>query len=170
MTRLSKKVLLPVAALSLAVVTGATMGKNVSAAESSSEFVPMVQALVDKFDLNQSEVEAVMSQYRVTRRVERRQEHEAQLDSAVVAGQITEAQKTELQEMMRKHQAERQEMRDLSPEERRAEANEYRGKMQDWAAANGVNRDDFMLQRSGGQHGFGMDRHGRMGQRMGYGK
>jgi len=86
-TKLSKKVLLPMVALGLAVATGMMVVSNVSADEADSSFPPVIQALVDKFNLNQDEVATVLEEVRATHQAEMHQQHQAQLDEAVTSGQ-----------------------------------------------------------------------------------
>ena len=161
MTKLSKKVLLPMAALSLTVVTGMMVVQNVSAAENQEEFHPMIQSLVDRFNLNPDEVEAMMEEHREARQAQRRQYVKEKLDEAEQAGKLTPRQRQLLLDKMVDHQAHHQLMHGLSPEERRRYKELRHQEMENWAEANGIDLEDLDPMGGAGMHG---PRMGQMGE------
>lgn len=124
----------------------------VGAQESQPEFPPIVEALITKFGLNREEVKQVV--------VSEREAHQQQMDDklterlarAVADGKITEDQKNALLAKHEEMQSKRDELKDLSPKERREKMQAWHEEMKKWADEQGVDMP---------QMGF------RMGHQMG---
>ena len=137
MRTVNKKLLIiPVVVLTL--FTFSTLATNKISAEEESSTHPIIQKLVDKFNLNQDEVEAVFEENRQERQTQRQADHQAKLDQAVEAGILTEDQKNTLLEKQSEFQGERGQFKDLSQEERQKERQSRQDQMQSWAEENGI--------------------------------
>lgn len=162
--------------VTLATIT--LMGTSLAAAKDASAFWPfdkategngvpsLIQRLIDRFDLNQDEVESVISEYKQERHQAMEQKHAELLDQAVSDGKITEEQKQELEEIHENWIAEKDTWTDLTPEERRSKAQSHRDEMQAWAEENGIDLSDIMpfgQGRGGHMKGMGRGMHGGFG-------
>lgn len=137
---------LAVGVLSLAVLSiiGTT---TVFAASSPSEgnLPPIVEQMVEKFNLDREEVvkelEIPNGEYRGMRKGEQRHPEEC-LTQAVEEGKLSESQKEEL---LSKHEEFKQEMQssDLNWEDRREKMSNFREEMQNWMEERGIELDSF---------------------------
>jgi hypothetical protein len=83
---------------------------------------------------------------------------EENLSQAVLDGKITEEQKNALIAKREEMQANREDLSDLSREERQEKRKEHRDEMQEWAEENGIDMGEIMPgggQGRGGQRGGG---------------
>ena len=176
------KKLIIVSAVALGTV-GALSATRQSAyaEETQSKYPPIIQKLVDKFKLNESEVNKVVEEARTERQAQRRDLQaerqkiiEEKLAQAVKDGKITEDQKTKIlnkiNEMRTAQQNERQEfnMRNLSQEERKAEMEKRRDEMEKkraefetWQKELGVDVHELVGMGPFSEGGFG--RQGKRG-------
>lgn len=158
---MNKKILIPSLALAAVIGLGSQLTNTAYAQESNS--VPqMAQNIATRFNIDVNEVSAFFDEQREARRAERVAEVETKLDAAVSAGTLTAEQKELLVTKMEENRANREDMRDLTPEERRTKAEEHRVEMQAWAENNGIDLSTLDLGRGGPEGG----RHGR-GEMMG---
>ena len=142
---MTKKLLVP--ALIFAVSGAAIFGTSlVRAQDSDTTRGPalLIQNLTSRFGLNQDEVQEVFDTTREQERVQRQAQQQANLETrlseAVSAGELTEEQK---QLILSKHQEMGNQNKDdswfdLSPEERRAQADSKRSELESWANENGI--------------------------------
>lgn len=129
----------------------------------------IIQKLVDKFGLKQEDVQAVFSEVRQERQTGMQTQFEQRLTQAVTDGKLTEEQK---QLVLGKHKQLALEKetnlaagQNLTPEERRTQAQEQRGQLEQWANDNGI---DLSLIGPMGEGRFGMgDRGEGRGMMMG---
>lgn len=150
MRTLNSKLVLPIATAGVILAGSAMIAPSAHAADGNWSMSGLVSRLVEKFGLNQTEVDSVVEEYRGQRQAERqaqmktdRDEHLAQ---AVSDGVISEAQKQALLEKLesnwQNHQAERQAHHD---------------EMQAWAESQGFSMDDLQPYMMMGPHrGHGM--------------
>jgi hypothetical protein len=110
-----KKLIIPVAAL-VALAGISAYSLKASADERGSR--NMSQEIAEKFNLNQDEVDSFFSEKREQRREENQSRMEENLSQAVLDGKITEDQKNALIEKREEMQANREDMSNLSREER----------------------------------------------------
>jgi len=159
-----KKFVLPVAmvmALGLALMGGAYV--NAQSATSDSAHKTIIQRLVERFGLNESDVQAVFDADRADRQAEMQAKGEEQLTKLVTDGKITEAQKqliiAKRSEIQTDRKAEPQGDDDstLTPEQRKSEMEANRAELEAWAKDNGIDVKYLMM------GGFGKGMHGGPG-------
>jgi hypothetical protein len=95
MPKLSKKILIPMAAVAI-VGAGAYGATQVSAASNSTGTNPqtsLIQKLADTFHVDKSKVQTVFDQNRKDNEASRETQYEARLSQAVTNGNLTSAQK-----------------------------------------------------------------------------
>lgn len=102
----------------------------------------IVQKLVERFGLNQEEVEEVFEDVREERRAEMQAQHEERLNALVEEGKITQEQKQVIiakhKEMRQEKEENWQDWKNLTPEEKKAKWQEHKEEMQRWADENGI--------------------------------
>jgi hypothetical protein len=147
--KLNKKILIPT--LALAAITGlGVLGVTSVKADEDRPCPPIVETLIEKFNLNEDEVSSVLDEVRQERQGQMQQNREERLNQAVSDGVITEEQKELIQTRWQEMFAERE-------QERQA----HREEMQAWFEENGIDHDALMEfggfgPRGGfGQRGFG---------------
>ncbi len=160
MSKFSSKVILPAAVLTLM----GGMALAASASQVSAHFggdgqTTLMQRLVSRFNLNESDVKAVFAEVRTERQAEREKALELRLTEAVAAGKLTEAQKqlvlAKHEELQATREANLTAWQALTPEEKRTQMTEQRQAIQDWAKANGIDTS-FLFMADGPMMGRGM--------------
>jgi len=152
---MNKKLLITTLALVL-VGSGYLAATKVKAESSNSWYPPIVQKLVERFGLNESDVKAVFDEERSNRQTEMQNKFEERLTQAVSDGKITEVQK---QAIIAKHQeimnnrSELDEMKNLTQEERRSKMEEKRTEMENWAKELGIDTGVLENLMHGGMKG-----------------
>lgn len=105
----------------------------------------LIQKLVEKFNLNKEEVQAVFNEEREERQAENQTRFENRLTQAVTDGKLTEEQKQKIlakhAELQAQMEAERQSAEGLTPEQRREAAKERHEALKTWAEENGIEVD-----------------------------
>ncbi len=123
---MSKLLVLAIAGMVLGGVAWA--GSSRVLAVTTGKYPPVVQKLIDKFGLKETEVQTVMDEVQTERQAAMQSRFEERLTEAVKAGKLTEAQKTAIlakwKELAAKREAERQEL-------------------QNWAKQNGLDTTDY---------------------------
>lgn len=117
----------------------------------------LVQRIAQRFNLQESDVQTVFDEARQEHQSQMHAQFEARLTTAVENGKLTEEQKQSIlakhQELMAEHDAERESLRNMIPEERRAHHQEERAELEAWAAENGIDLQFFMpMGKMGGRH------------------
>lgn len=125
---------------------------DTSSQSSTSTAPTLLDKIVEKFGLNQTEVEQVVTDYRNERRGQMQAQYEERLNQAVTDGKITEEQKKLILE---KHN-QLQSQWDSESQQRQ----QHREEMQTWAEENNIDLSYL---------GFGMGRGGRGGMMRGEG-
>lgn len=139
------KILLGLA--TLGVVAGTAYTTHVFAQEGeASQPTSVLDRVVERFDLNQDEVDAVIDEVREERQAQMLTFYEERLDEAVAKGELTAEQK---QLILDKHA------------ELQAEREQKRAKLQAWAEENGIDLRYLM----GGGHRSGFHKMHGMGLR-----
>jgi len=152
---MKKYLIIPV--LGLALLGFVAYGTARAYAENESGgYPPIIQKLVERFGLNEEEVKTVFDEAREERRVEMQTQFEDRLNEAIESGDITEAQKEAILAKREEMQANRGELKDLSPEERQEKMQTHKEEMQAWAEANGIDLSQMRsLLGRGRRGGFG---------------
>lgn len=120
----------------------------------------LIQRLVQKFGLKTADVQAVFDTVRSEQQTEMQQKMAERLDTLVSEGKITQAQKELIiakhTELQKQREADKDELRDLTPEERRAKMEARRSELEAWAKENGI--DIQYVVAFGKGRGIGMGR------------
>jgi len=122
------------AILASAVVYGAV---NVYAQE-ISDYPLIIQRLVERFNLDPAQVQEVFTGVREERMIMRQANFGERLTQAVEEGKISEEQKQAILEKKAEMREKHEELKGLSPEERRQAMEQFREEMKVWADGNGI--------------------------------
>ncbi len=139
-----KKLVLPAALLSLAVLMAFLVAVPVKADDETSSHKNLAQQLSSKLGISEDKTSSALNEIKTERQKERESRMNAKLDQAVKDGVITTEQKNKLIEKRAELQAERQ---------------KERQEMQQWFTDNGIDQSklqDYM----GGPRGHGGMRYG----------
>lgn len=119
----------------------------------------LVQKIADRFGLNKDEVQSVVDEFQAEMHAKQMSEYEIRLDQLVSEGKITAEQKELIIEkkndIVEEWQAKVDELRNMSPAERKAAKEAFQQELAEWAAANNI--DLQYLMNGGGK------RMGKMG-------
>jgi hypothetical protein len=138
--------LLVIPTLGLAGLIFAGVGVNAVKAGDETTYPPIVQKLIDRFNLNEDEVKDVFDEAREERRQIWEQNREQRLDQAVEDGVITAEQKQALLEKYAEMQTEKQ---------------QHKEEMHEWFEEQGIDHEALMQYGGFGGKGF---KHGGMGR------
>jgi len=124
------------------------------AAESQTDynFPPVIQKLVEKFNLDPAEVNGVLQEDRKEREAKREAAIEERLDQEVKEGTITGEQKEAILAKMKEMQGKLEALKDLSPEKRHEAMQQLREEVTAWAKENGIDAKWLLM---GPRKGFG---------------
>lgn len=134
-------------------------------AEGSYNFPPVIQKLIDKFNLDPAKVNDVLQEQRKEAEAKREAMIEQKLDQAVENGDITAAQKEAILAKRSEIQTKLEAMKDLSATERCEAMQQLRDEMDKWAEENGIDAKQLWMVAPG-KHGF---MRGAMGMKRGFG-
>jgi len=139
--KMKNKIIIP-AALVLAIITLAAYRTAVVYAQgSNNKYPPVLEKLVERFNLNEDEVRVVFDEVREEHQGQMQEQFNQRLDQAVTDGKITLVQK-EL--ILAKHEELKggkenwEDWYNLSPEERREMGEERHEELEAWAESNGI--------------------------------
>jgi Skp family chaperone for outer membrane proteins len=152
-----KKIALPIVLLAAAVAIGTFGAEAVSADSQEWLHQSIASRLAERFNLNESEVEAVFAEARGEHHQAMLVSLEARLDALVEQGQLTAEQKALL---LAKHEDMAElmdEFAQMSPEERRAAIQAHHDDIEAWAEENGLDLSElgFAAMKHHGGHGMG---------------
>ena len=134
---MNKKLLIPT--LGLAVLTTAgILGVSAARANDENTYPPFIQSLVDRFDLNEDEVETFFDEHKALKMEQMQQTKEEKLNQAVSDGVITQQQQDALQEKY-------QEMW----QNRLQEKEQHKEEMQAWFEEQGIDHEALMEHMGG---------------------
>lgn len=160
---MSKKQIIATTALVAALgLAGAYGVQTVSAATDSTTFPPMIQKMVEKFNLNKDEVSRLVEENRTTRQAENEAAFETKLAQAVTAGKITEAQKTAVNAKHDELQAKREALKGQGQENReamRTQKEAIRTEMQDFLKTQGIDESILPAPKGPRYGGMGVGMH-----------
>lgn len=118
---------------------------TVSAQSPSDTAHPMqslVQKIAERFGLSETDVQAVFDEQRDEMHAAMQTRIEDRLTQLVTDGKITEAQKqaliAKMDELKSEHEADRENWKDMTPEERKAAMDTHREELKSWAEAQGI--------------------------------
>ena len=162
----STKILVPTLVLGVLAGAGALGVKSANANwfgfRGGENKDSLIQRLVEKFNLNQGEVEGAFEEHREEMQEERKEHQEEHLNELVSEGKLTEDQKNALiekrEQWKEEREQDREELKDMTREQRREQAQEHREEMQQWMEDSGIDHDALGGQGNGmgrGHGGFG---------------
>lgn len=149
---MKKIMIIPVAAVAIgvALLLGA---KTVSAQTGKPDFhQALVQKIAQKFGLNQNDVQQVFDEHHAEMKTQMRTQMDAKVEASltkdVTDGKITEAQKqiilAKYKELADKKQTEFQNMKGMTPEQRKAAMETEKQELLDWAKQNNLDVNYLM--------------------------
>jgi hypothetical protein len=123
----------------------------------------LIDRIISKFNLNKTDVEKVVTDYRSEKQAARITVVETKLTEAVSAGKITEDQKAKILAKIKYWQESKTNWQNLTKEERRNKMEEHRADMEALEKELGINIHDiiglgFGNGKKGGNGGFGYGR------------
>lgn len=111
-------------------------------AQSGSGGNTLVDKIASKFNLNKSDVQKVFDEERSAHEAEHKARVEERLQTMVDEGSITSDQKTailqKLDELKAAHDENRDSMKDLTKEQRKAKMDERKAELESWAKQQGL--------------------------------
>jgi hypothetical protein len=153
-----KHVTLTASAFALALTLYAVApASGVSANDGSFRENGLIQRLMEKFGLNQSEVDTVVNAYRSERQAEMQAKHQERLQQLVDEGTLTEEQKNLVQQKHNEWQNNKPDFSGMGHEERHEAMEAHKTEMEQWASENGIELQAMgMGERGGKGKGRGM--------------
>jgi hypothetical protein len=122
-----KKMMISGLVLGALLLTGILTAGTIKA-EDTARYPPIVQRLIERFNLNGDEVKTVFDEFQAERKQERQARFEEKLNQAVEEGTITQEQKEAIQK---------------KDEEMAQEREQHRQEMKVWAEENGLDQFFF---------------------------
>lgn len=136
------KVIVPVLALATAGILVFGMPAQANAQSPGEEIQSLVQMIASKFGLKTADVQSVVDQHRQQMQAKHETNYEARLTQLVKDGKITEAQKqlilTKHKELETKREENRNKMKDMTPEQRKAAMQAEKTEIETWAKQNNI--------------------------------
>lgn len=131
------------------LLAGVTYGSTQALADDSGEgFPPLIQRLIERFNLDEEEVGEVLSDFREEHHVMMQTRMDERLSQLVSEGTITTDQKQALLDKHVEMRAEHEELManwdSLTEEERLATHDAHRDELQAWAEENGLDLSEVL--------------------------
>jgi NADH dehydrogenase/NADH:ubiquinone oxidoreductase subunit G len=123
--------------LALIVLASAALAAQVKAQQKDHPDA-LIQKLVERFSLNQYEVEQVFNEARQEKNQEMQARQEEKLGQLVSEGKLTEEQKQTIIAKKQELQQNRPDFDSMSEEERRAQKQAHQEEIKAWAEENGI--------------------------------
>lgn len=156
-TRKRLKLLIPL--LAVMMLASATYATTNVKADDSKTFSPLVKRMIERFNLNENEVEEVVDEFRDEHHFRMQERMAERLGNLISEGLITEEQKDSLLDKFAEMRMEHEEMMGvrwkMTEEQRLAAYDAHRDQLESWATENGLNLNEIL-----GVHGWGMRHHG----------
>ena len=153
--RLKTAVAVVIAVCTLALL--GVYGFSAIAAETQStyNFPPIIQKLIEKFNLDPAKVDEVFQEQRKEMKAKQQENYEQRLEQAVKDGKLTEKQKEAILSKWNEIQTKLEALSKLSPEERQKALKELRDDTEKWAKDNGIDARFLMFGLKGRMHPMG---------------
>ena len=160
---ISVRILATIAIAFGTLAAGGFFFANNASADSSNPRESIIERIASRFNLNKDDVKSVFDEDRKEREEEMEKRFEERLSQAVKDGKITEDQKSLIlakhEELRKERGSDFKDRKNMTPEERRSEAEKHRSEMEAWAKTNNI-PDEFVGPsfngRMGGPGGLGM--------------
>jgi len=155
---MTKKMFLIVAIVS-ALSGGLVVATNAFAQTNTQNSVPsLVQEIASKFDLNQSDVQAVFAQHRQEMHTKMESNYETYLANLVKSGKISEEQEqlilNEHKQLMSQMQSTMKNFKSMTPAQRKAQMQAEMQTVKNWAKQNNISLQ-YLRPFGAGMRGFG---------------
>lgn len=153
-----KKMVVAALAAGTIGVTGLSAGSVLAHQNGNGDFA---SAIAERFNLEETEVQAFLDEQQEARAQEREQEREAHLQSLVDDGTLTAEQKDALTAKLQEQQEARESLRDqeLTQDERREQMRTLRDDFQAWAEEQGIDLKQIRPEGDHGRRGGHQNRH-----------
>lgn len=153
--KMKKSLIIPTIVLGLGALTFAT-----SKVMADDNVRPFNTRIAEHFGLNQDEVDDFMGQMHEERQAEMGQRHQERVNSLIEDGTLTEDQAKMLEdrheEMRAEKEANLEQWRNMSREEKQAQMEDHHQENQQWAEENGIDLSAIsMSERGFSENGFG---------------
>ncbi len=125
-----------------------------ASAQDSVKYPSIVQKLADKFNLNEADVQAVFNEERQDHYADLQARWNEKLDDLVNSGKITESQKASILVKHEEMHNNMLELKDMTPEERRAKKQEMHDDLKKWAEEQGIDLPILNLNHFGMKKGL----------------
>lgn len=151
-----------VPAIALGIIGASALGVMGAKAQTSTSSQTLVQKIAQKFNLKESDVQAVFDEDRSVHQAEMQQKVNDKLDRAVKDGKLTDAQKQaiqmKLQELQKNREANEDRVKDMSEADRKAAMQKERADLEQWAKDNNIDMQYLRSAIKGGpgRHGMGI--------------
>jgi len=133
-----KKTTLTILTLSALITAGFFTVNQVKARDNDIDYPPIMQRLIEKFNLDGEDVEEVFAEIREERRSQMQARFEERLSELVEEGQLTGEQKQAILVKKEEMRRESQNWQGLAPEEKREQMEQHREEMRIWAEGEGI--------------------------------
>lgn len=150
---MNKKIGIWVVALALLVGVGYLGINTVDAQETDFVLPPMIQRLIERFNLDENEVSLFLQEEKQVKLEEHKARLEESLNTAVSEGTITEGQKNALLAKMEEYKASKEKLWNLPKEEKHQAMQEMKTEFETWAEENGINLAELNLWPHGSRAG-----------------
>ncbi len=151
---MNKGKMIAIAAASIGIAS--VIGAGTVAAQTETT-TSLADKIATKFNVNKDDVQQVIDQDHQERHAKMEKRLEERLQAAVDAGKLTADQKAKIltkhEEMEKEREANREAMKDKTPEERRAAMEQKRTELEQWAKDNGIPTEYLMRGPGGGKMG-----------------
>ncbi len=144
-------------AVGLAGVAGVGMASAATDTQTNPQD-NLVSAIASKFNLKKEEVKKVFEEQRAANEKERETKVNEELAQLVKDGKLTQAQvdalKAKQAELKKEREANREESKNKTRDEMKAKMDEKRTELENWASAQGIDKE-YLKYVFGGGHGRG---------------
>lgn len=141
------------------VLVGGFFLAGTASAGAGNHRASLIERLASRFNISRDDVKSVFDEDQKERETEMKNRLEAKLSEAAANGTLTEDQKSlimaKCEEWQNDREANSEARRDMTPEERRADAKKHREEMEAWAKSNNIPEEFVGFGMGGGMRGYG---------------
>lgn len=152
--KITKKYIIPTMFVLGIIMVGLISTSSVFAQEEGRDSTPLAQKIAAKFNLNVSDVQAVFDEDRAEHKADMYAKLVERLDSMVSDGKITSDQKEAILKKHEEIENKMLELKNLSPEERKTQMDQYRSELESWAKEQGIVFPFFEMKGGDRRGGF----------------
>jgi len=154
---MKKTIIIP--AFVLLIAGAAILGSATNAQAAQKDRQSMAQQLASKLGINESKVQTAFDTIHEDRQKKMESAFEKRVQDSATSGKITEAQQKLIlakhEEIQSERESERDSVRSMTPEDRRAHMQSERTAFESWADANGIDMSSFFSGPQGSRGGRG---------------